>query len=205
MASSYTPPTNLHSPGPIGDVAPDTLGGTSLLLTKTTEQERIRYDVNNYLGVAIGSNGRPIFTAVGTSPAQWQFILGTITDGLLLLDANAGCVVTAGIGVNSCFVTTTAGARSATVCRFSMNGSSTAGGTGLSDGNADNTIGFMMGGTVYGTFTTTKLSLASGVALQLGNSAVTGLIAGALAALTTASIVIYDSTGTAYRVPCITP
>lgn len=36
-------------------------------------------------------------------------------------------------------------------------------------------------------------------------AATTGLIAGALAALTNASIVIYDSTGTAYRVPCVTP
>lgn len=36
-------------------------------------------------------------------------------------------------------------------------------------------------------------------------AAVTGLVAGALAALTTASIIIYDFTGTAYRVPCITP
>lgn len=36
-------------------------------------------------------------------------------------------------------------------------------------------------------------------------NATTGLIAGALAALTNASIVIYDATGTAYRVPCVTP
>lgn len=36
-------------------------------------------------------------------------------------------------------------------------------------------------------------------------NATTGLIAGALAALTNASIVIYDGTGTAYRVPCVTP
>lgn len=41
--------------------------------------------------------------------------------------------------------------------------------------------------------------------LQLGNAATTGLVAGALSALTTASIVIFDSTGTAYRVPCVTP
>lgn len=52
---------------------------------------------------------------------------------------------------------------------------------------------------------TTNIVITSGVALQLGNSAVTGLIAGALAALTTASITIKDSTGTVYRVPCITP
>lgn len=49
------------------------------------------------------------------------------------------------------------------------------------------------------------VKVASGVNFQVGNNAVTGLIAGALAALTTASMVIYDATGTAYRVPCITP
>lgn len=36
-------------------------------------------------------------------------------------------------------------------------------------------------------------------------NAVTGLTPGALAALTTATMVIYDATGTAYRVPCVTP
>lgn len=45
--------------------------------------------------------------------------------------------------------------------------------------------------------------VASGKQLQLGNAAVTGLVAGALAALTTASITITDSTGTVYRIPCI--
>lgn len=39
--------------------------------------------------------------------------------------------------------------------------------------------------------------------LWLSNAAVTGLVAGAVAALTTATIVIYDSTGQAYRVPCV--
>lgn len=41
--------------------------------------------------------------------------------------------------------------------------------------------------------------------LTTDTNATTGLVAGALAALTTASIVIYDATGTAYRVPCVTP
>jgi hypothetical protein len=50
-----------------------------------------------------------------------------------------------------------------------------------------------------------KFAIASGGAFQLGNDAVTGLVAGALAATTTASIVIYDSAGTAYRIPCIAP
>jgi hypothetical protein len=37
----------------------------------------------------------------------------------------------------------------------------------------------------------------------LGNVAVTGLSAGALAATTNASITITDSAGTVYRIPCI--
>lgn len=45
--------------------------------------------------------------------------------------------------------------------------------------------------------------VASGVALQLGNAAVTGLGAGVLAALTNASIVITDGGGQAYRIPCL--
>lgn len=39
--------------------------------------------------------------------------------------------------------------------------------------------------------------------LWVDNAAVTGLVAGAVAALTTATIVIYDSTGQAYRIPCV--
>lgn len=41
--------------------------------------------------------------------------------------------------------------------------------------------------------------------IATSTNATTGLTAGVLSALTTASIVIYDGTGTAYRVPCITP
>lgn len=47
------------------------------------------------------------------------------------------------------------------------------------------------------------LTIHSGSALTLGNAATTGLTAGVLAALTNASIVITDSTGQAYRIPCM--
>lgn len=53
------------------------------------------------------------------------------------------------------------------------------------------------------TLSTTGAVVASGKTFTLGNAATTGLVAGALAALTTASIVIYDSAGQAYRVPCV--
>lgn len=59
------------------------------------------------------------------------------------------------------------------------------------------------GGAGYGSLIASALTVNTGGALKLGNAAVTGLIAGALAALTTASITIQDSTGTTYRIPCI--
>lgn len=62
-------------------------------------------------------------------------------------------------------------------------------------------------GTVTGpdasTWTSSGLTIASGKTLRLGNAATTGLTAGVLSALTNASVVILDSTGQAYRVPCI--
>lgn len=58
-----------------------------------------------------------------------------------------------------------------------------------------------------GTFATAvnggDVTVASGKVLTLGNAAVTGLTAGVLAALTNATVVITDSTGQAYRIPCI--
>lgn len=50
---------------------------------------------------------------------------------------------------------------------------------------------------------TQAVVIASGKTFQIGNAATTGLTAGVLAALTNSSIVITDSTGQAYRVPCI--
>jgi hypothetical protein len=53
------------------------------------------------------------------------------------------------------------------------------------------------------TIGSTEVKVLSGKNFWLGNAAVTGLSAGALAATTNASIVIYDSAGQAYRIPCI--
>jgi hypothetical protein len=58
-------------------------------------------------------------------------------------------------------------------------------------------------GTTIGTSPAQALQIASGGHLQLGNAAATGLTAGALAGTTNASIVIKDSTGQSYRIPCI--
>lgn len=59
------------------------------------------------------------------------------------------------------------------------------------------------GGVIVASFSSTFLTVASGLGFKLGNSATTGLVAGALAALTTASLVITDASGQAYRIPCI--
>lgn len=50
-----------------------------------------------------------------------------------------------------------------------------------------------------------SVRMINGAQFWLSNAATTGLVAGALAALTNASMVIYDSTGTAYRFPVVTP
>ncbi len=49
----------------------------------------------------------------------------------------------------------------------------------------------------------TSGNIVFGGGVQLSNAAATGLSAGALAATTNASVVLYDSGGQAYRVPCI--
>lgn len=53
------------------------------------------------------------------------------------------------------------------------------------------------------TINTTGTVIASGKTLTLGNAATTGLTPGVLAATTNATIVLTDSTGQAYRIPCI--
>ncbi len=49
----------------------------------------------------------------------------------------------------------------------------------------------------------TSGNIVFGGGVQLSNAAVTGLTGGVLAATTNASIVLYDSSGQAYRIPCI--
>ena len=60
------------------------------------------------------------------------------------------------------------------------------------------------GGTVNWAITSYgDMQVTNGGIFQLGNAAVTGLTPGVLAATTNATIVMYDSTGQAYRIPCI--
>lgn len=74
----------------------------------------------------------------------------------------------------------------------------------LADDSADCPI-TAAAGTFSGLLSTSGagITVGSGQSLTLGNAAVTGLSAGVLAALTNATIVITDSAGQAYRIPCI--
>lgn len=58
--------------------------------------------------------------------------------------------------------------------------------------------------TVQGSNSIQAAGTVKGILTTLAN-AVTGLVAGALAALTNASLVITDGAGTVYRIPCVTP
>lgn len=66
-----------------------------------------------------------------------------------------------------------------------------------------NTVGISANTTLVMTFAQNNISVASGKGFRVGNAAVTGLTAGVLAATTNATIVISDSAGQAYRIPCI--
>lgn len=65
---------NSHNPGPIGDVTPSTLAGTTLNLTSSAIQFTTGYDGSNYFTVAVSSNGACTINSV-TSNVQdivWQ-------------------------------------------------------------------------------------------------------------------------------------
>lgn len=91
-------------------------------------------------------------------------------------------------------------AASATVPTISPNKADTTTGIGA---QASGNISLISGGAEITRVVSGGLTIISGKALTLGNAATTGLTAGVLAALTNATIVITDSTGQAYRIPCI--
>ena len=100
-------------------------------------------------------------------------------------------VIAAGFGANSFEVSATQGGSA-------VNTSSAGSGT-----QTALTATVQQGIVTAATVAYTGLKIASGLALTLGNAATTGLTPGVLAASTNASIVITDSAGQAYRIPCI--
>jgi hypothetical protein len=196
MPSGYVPPVNLHSPGPIGDVTPSTLAGTTLTLTGTAQQLFINYDGSHRNKIYTNSAGYLVFD--NTDSANFKFVYQGST---VLLEYNANVLQLA--TEFGCYAAgnNTPHANRAAFSVYSIPGLS---GTGIGCPAAQQ-VSIVTNDLDRVICNNTTLTLVSGINLQLGNAAATGLVAGALAALTTASIVIYDSTGTAYRVPCVTP
>lgn len=185
---------SLSSPPPIGNVTPNTLAGTTQTLTSITEQQRIRYDTTHYLATTIDINGVVMWNNPTDIDYRWQFGGNTY----LRFGSNA---LTMTLPFGSFWVDS-AGQYAAGRSRFSVGGAPDSG-PGISDGGAISTLGLCIGGTDYVLVTASLFKLTSGVALQLGNAAVTGLVAGALAALTNATVTLKDSSGQTYRIPCI--
>lgn len=180
-----------------------TYAGSTMVLTNTTTPITLRYDSSNFLGIAISSQGRSTFNPTGTSPNFYTFNDSGTGHSVLFDVSNGGAIVTLGFGANSAFNTATSGSRSATISRFCLSGNPSSGATGVGDGGANTTVALMANGAVNFLVNTTVAKVASGIQFQLGNAATTGLAAGVLAATTNATIVIYDSSGQAYRVPAI--
>lgn len=132
-------------------------------------------------GVATNLTGLPIggLTGLGTGVATALAANVTGSGGIAL-------------ATSPTFVTPVLGAASATSLAAAT----------LNSGSATNLL-LQYNATTTLSMTATGALVASGKTFTLGNAATTGLTAGVLAALTNASVVIFDSTGQAYRVPCI--
>lgn len=76
-------------------------------------------------------------------------------------------------------------------------------GSGEMDLAATSQIFMRVGGVTVMEVFSNQVALTNGIVFSLGNAAVTGLVAGALAALTNATLTIKDVNGQAYRIPCI--
>lgn len=172
------PPVDTTAPGPIGSGTPSTGAFTTLTATSFGATGPATVTSASASALAVGLNG-------ATNPA-------------FSVDASTGSQA-AGLNVLG---GTTTGAVALRILSSGTNNSLTI------DAKGNGTL--TLNGTATGGITASRLltasagvTIASGQVLTLGNAAVTGLVAGALAALTTASIVIYDSAGQAYRIPCV--
>lgn len=177
--SAFGSSTDLHSPTAIGDVTPNTIAGTSV------QTPLVKAPASTAL--AIRSSAGVDMITLPTSGSAIE-----LAGGIKLPNDEANGIFTAAYAGN-----------------IRING-------GKFNLDADGILKFagvtasFPGIKRSATVLQARLADDSGVASYQGKltteaNATTGLIAGALAALTNASIVIYDAAGTAYRVPCVTP
>lgn len=187
--------------GTVTSVSVTTANGVSGTVATATTTPAVSLTLGNITPttVAVGGVGNYSWTSRGvlTSPAT-----GSIQFG----DTDAAVAVSQTTRAQSVI----AGTAAANGANWTLVGSLPTG-TGTS-GDIVLQTGVKTGsGTTQGTATTAltikgetqAVTIASGKSLVLGNVAATGLTAGVLSATTNATIVIKDSTGQAYRIPCI--
>lgn len=174
--------------------------GTALTLTQTTQQLSLNYDGTNKATFAIGSGGKLTINSnnLGTC-YEWQ-AGGTVIAQLSIVGATG--VMTMGYGANAAYTVATQGNFSSTKVLYDVTGNPNATATGITY-PAASTLGLATDNVTRFKVSNTAATITSGISLVLGNAATTGLAAGILAATTNATIVITDSTGQAYRIPCI--
>lgn len=199
MTGFFAPPVNLSSPPPIGNTTPNTGAFTALSGTGT-------FTLN---GVLLVGSANLLEQRNGVNAQGWK-LYSTYSDASNYgrLDLSwSGAYVTlktmrAGTGGADGFIITSpdiyfGGAQ----VHFTNTSGDEVWGFAASTGNA-----FLPAADItYSIGSATKRVTKVFADLQTNSNATTGLVAGALAALTNATIVIYDGTGTAYRVPCVTP
>lgn len=174
----------------IGLASATTVPAAKLHVVSTTSpQHRVDYDGSNTSSWSVSSGG--VLDIAATSDirmapagtARWSFTGTALTD----TDSSGGATLP---GTNA----------SSTAPTLVPNKGSTTTGIGA---QASGNMSGIVGGAETTRWTSTGFQVISGKTLQLGNAATTGLVAGVLAATTNASIVILDSGGQAYRIPCI--
>lgn len=204
MFGGYSPPVNLASPGPIGGTTPgaghfttlDVVTSLDPTAANTVDLGGINHFRNITIdGYLVAGNGLRMpggwFTAatggIALGPGP-DFVFNTEGANVLALRNGASAQV------QRWYATFTDASNYSRV-ELSVTGSAVA-------------YAIQEAGTGVGTLAKHQFKTGSSFALvqgklQTDSNAVTGLIAGALSALTTASITITDASGQVYRVPCV--
>lgn len=178
MSFISQPAANLHSPGPIGDVTPNTIA-----VTTSTLGGNVSFSQDATYNIGAAASGRPnnVYVA-GEFRASGAICVSTIND--LANTVNIFSITNGSASI------TFAPGDTTPMMRWS---GATAAAVGIKR---------------VSTTLQARLADDSGFApfqgkLTTDTNATTGLGAGLLAATTNATVTVFDASGQAYRVPCI--